>query len=443
MKPQSLPSTSGLRQELTVNRMVPPPKDPLRLAQSIILFLVMLPLFLAVLPWVQTIPGTGQVVAFGPVERQQDIMSPVKGRVNKWLVSEGFLVKAGDPLVEILDNDPELSRRLGEQAGAQSGKVDALTRNEEALSKQIEALRSTREASRLAALAKIRQTQQKLAAADQKLAAADQSAQVASLQVARIESLRTEGISSERDLDLARLSDRKAEAELRSAQADREAATQAVLEAESGLENKLAEIDAKIAETDAKRQKVQSDREDARTKLLDVETKVARQADRMIRAPRDGTILKLFMADGQGQVKVGSKLATLVPQTEQRSVELFIDGNDAAWVDPGRKVRIQFEGWPAVQFGGWPGAAMGTFGGEIAFVDSTDDGKGNFRVMVRPDYADAPWPRATELRQGVRAKGWILLDTVALGYEAWRQLNGFPPETARSKAPAPKVKGLK
>jgi len=443
MKPQSLPSTSGLRQELTVNRMVPPPKDPVRLARSIILFLVILPLLLALLPWVQTIPGTGQVVAFGPVERQQNIESPVKGRVNKWMVSEGSQVKAGDPLVEILDNDPELSRRLVDQAEARAGKVAALTRNEEALTSQMEALRSTRRASKLAGQAKIRQTQQKLAAAEQKLAAAEQSAQVARLQVTRIESLRTEGISSARDLDLARLSDQKAQAELRSTEADREAAIQAVLEAESSLENKLAEIDAKIAETDAKRQKVQSDREDARSKLLDVETKVARQADRMIRAPRDGTVLKLFMADGQGQVKVGSRLAVLVPNTEQRAVELFIDGNDAAWVDPGRKVRIQFEGWPAVQFGGWPGAAMGTFGGVIAFVDSTDDGQGNFRVMVRPDEEDAPWPRATELRQGVRAKGWILLDTVALGYEAWRQLNGFPPETARSKAPAPKVKALK
>jgi hypothetical protein len=31
------------------------------------------------------------------------------------------------------------------------------------------------------------------------------------------------------------------------------------------------------------------------------------------------------------------------------------------------------------------------------------------------------------LRQGVRANGWILLDEVRLGYELWRQFNGFPP----------------
>ena len=34
------------------------------------------------------------------------------------------------------------------------------------------------------------------------------------------------------------------------------------------------------------------------------------------------------------------------------------------------------------------------------------------------------------LRQGVRANGWVLLKQVPLGYEIWRQLNGFPPVVA-------------
>jgi hypothetical protein len=27
----------------------------------------------------------------------------------------------------------------------------------------------------------------------------------------------------------------------------------------------------------------------------------------------------------------------------------------------------------------------------------------------------------------VRANGWVLLDSVRLGYELWRRFNGFPP----------------
>jgi hypothetical protein len=66
----------------------------------------------------------------------------------------------------------------------------------------------------------------------------------------------------------------------------------------------------------------------------------------------------------------------------------------------------------------------------VAFVDATDDGRGDFRIVVVPDPEDGPWPAASYLRQGVLAKGWILLDRVRLGFEVWRQFNGFPPTTA-------------
>jgi hypothetical protein len=79
-----------------------------------------------------------------------------------------------------------------------------------------------------------------------------------------------------------------------------------------------------------------------------------------------------------------------------------------------------------VQFAGWPSVAVGTFGGEVAAVDPMDDGKGQFRVQVRPTEQQR-WPSKRFLRQGVRANGWVMLNQVSLGYEIWRQLNGFPP----------------
>jgi hypothetical protein len=48
------------------------------------------------------------------------------------------------------------------------------------------------------------------------------------------------------------------------------------------------------------------------------------------------------------------------------------------------------------------------------------------RIIVFPDEG-AEWPDARYLRQGVRVVGWILLDSVSLGWELWRQFNGFPP----------------
>ena len=99
-------------------------------------------------------------------------------------------------------------------------------------------------------------------------------------------------------------------------------------------------------------------------------------------------------------------------------------------VREGDHVRLQFEGWPAVQFAGCPSVAVGTFGGSVVAIDESDDGKGKFRLQVRPD---GEWPSHRFLRQGVRANGWVMLQQVPLGYEIWRQLNGFPPVVAEDE----------
>jgi hypothetical protein len=117
---------------------------------------------------------------------------------------------------------------------------------------------------------------------------------------------------------------------------------------------------------------------------------------------------------------------TLVPDTDDLAVELKVAGMDLPLVRVGQHVRVQFDGWPALQFSGWPQISVGSFAGEIAVIDPTDDGTGMFRVLVRPE-ADSDWPDEQWLRQGLRANGWIMMGTVSLGYEVWRQLNGFPP----------------
>ena len=76
--------------------------------------------------------------------------------------------------------------------------------------------------------------------------------------------------------------------------------------------------------------------------------------------------------------------------------------------------------------------------GRTVYAATIHHGKGNFRVVVTPDNHFARedgWPDDRYLRQGVRANGWVLLKQVPLGYEIWRQLNGFPPVVA-DKAPA-------
>jgi hypothetical protein len=98
-------------------------------------------------------------------------------------------------------------------------------------------------------------------------------------------------------------------------------------------------------------------------------------------------------------------------------------------------VRLEFDGWPAVQFSGWPTVAVGTFGGQVAVVDAVSSDNGKYRLLVRPDKADQPWPK--QLRQGSGVYGWVMLDDVPIWYELWRQLNGFPPSLKEE----PKITG--
>jgi membrane fusion protein, adhesin transport system len=133
-------------------------------------------------------------------------------------------------------------------------------------------------------------------------------------------------------------------------------------------------------------------------------------------------------------MKVGQPIAILIPDASTPVVELWMKGNDIPLINVGRKVRLQFEGWPALQFAGWPSVAVGTFGGEVILVDQADDGKGKFRILVAPDEDDEPWPNRQYLRQGVRANGWVLLNEVQVWFELWRQFNGFPPVIAERRS---------
>ena len=174
--------------------------------------------------------------------------------------------------------------------------------------------------------------------------------------------------------------------------------------------------------------KAKSEVSKAEKEKFEMESKVSRQSTQEIIAPFDGYLVHLSANVGSQMVKKGDPICTIVPETSERAVQIWLDGNDAPLVAAGRHVRLQFVGWPAIQFAGWPSVAVGTFGGTVVSVDMVDNGKGKFRCQILPDKTETiQWPQDRFLRQGVRANGWVLLEQVPLWFEVWRQLNGFPP----------------
>lgn len=224
----------------------------------------------------------------------------------------------------------------------------------------------------------------------------------------------------------------------------------AVEEARATLMSKQQEIASKGQDIDIKNREAESKVGEEYQKIQTIQkelTDLQNKADEFkrleVRAPRSGYIQQWNGLEGSDTVKEGDQLFVLVPDTESLSVEMLVSGNDMPLVQEGDRVRLQFEGWPAVQFVGWPSVAVGTFGGKVNRVFPTDDGRGFFRVVVTPDRhfeGENDWPDGRYLRQGVRSNGWVLLKQVPLGYEIWRQLNGFPPIVADSEPKGPKAK---
>lgn len=180
-------------------------------------------------------------------------------------------------------------------------------------------------------------------------------------------------------------------------------------------------------ESRIKLEEVRAKQSESAAKLAQAEVKLSRQNTQIITAPQDGFIYIAQFSSLSARIKEGQSIATFVPILVRPAVEMYIDPNDMRLVYPGRKVRLQFEGWPAIQFSGWPSTAINTFGGVVKIVDQFISENGKLRIIVIPDKEDNAWPDSQYLRVGAQASGWILLNQVSTGYEIWRKLNNFPP----------------
>ena len=412
-RPDQLPlNTARLLQEQASYRAVWTWLGAIGAALVIILFL----------PWQQNVQGNGTVSALSPQDRPQSLPSRIDGRIERWLVPEGTFVTAGTPIVEISEVkdeylDPQVVERTREQMNAKvqanrdkSGKVGAYAN-------QIAALEQSLDFKR-------RQTRNKVL---QYAAALEQAVLDDSLardQYRRKDALYSSplGLTSLNDLQAARLKAQSASAklvekrnELANAQVDLE-----------GIETEYRE---KIEKARGERFSTMADIQEGNSEVSKLRNKVAslevRRGYYRITAPQDGYVVRA-MKQGVGEmVKSGDALVTLQPRTARRAVELFIRPMDVPLLRTSRKVRLIFDGWPALQFSGWPSVSVGTFGGEVAVIDQVAGSDGKFRVLVTPDSTDEAWP--AQLRLGSGAHGWAALNTVRVWFELWRQLNGFPP----------------
>jgi multidrug efflux pump subunit AcrA (membrane-fusion protein) len=379
------------------------PRWLVSISYIIIILLVLSALFLVFVPWQQNINGSGKVTSFVPGVRPQTIDAQITGRVMRWYVNEGKIVRAGDTIailqdlnVNFMDNEFIEKVELVRQKTIAAQEMAIMT----ARQRTIQA-----EQRRLAAVAALENAKIEM--------------QTARIRYKRADELTKEGLASQREMETAILN-------LQKSQADS-------VRAETSLESARRDLEA--ARNDEMRTIQQADAIVAEIELRMANARI-RSGASIITAPIDGYIVRIAQVGAGQTVKEGETLAQIVPIAGEldQAVEAFISSRDAAIVDIGRPARVQFSGFPAFVFNpGWDNFTINTFGGRVAVVDAVDDGSGYYRVLIVPDSTQnqGRWPSAQYLRQGTPANSWILLDDVSIGFEIWRQLNGFPPVLPR------------
>jgi len=399
-------------------------------------------------PWRQTARGTGTVTALNPQERPQSVKSPTKGIIYevKPGLREGSVVTAGEPLVTLRPLAEGQVEFLNQQIVATKQTVDSVELNITNAEQAIEFQRQSGENMRLslvqslkAAEKKYEQSLNEIDVYEAQLRDKKNQERIAKEVVAKGIIPQQEFYSKQQAVDEAKKKLEKVKNANLGAKSTLEEKKELIASYEQDIEKKNLLAEQKYNEMVQKLQ-------EAKTKLLALQTKSGELDRLVIPAPCSGVIQQWYGVEGSDTVKEGQPLFVIVPDTDALGVEMKVNGNDMPLIKVGDKVRLQFEGWPAVQFVGWPSVAVGTFGGTVNRVFPTDDGKGNFRVLVSPDNnaaIDDGWPDERYLRQGVRANGWVLLKEVPLGYEIWRQLNGFPPTIAEDEPDNKEKKGGK
>ncbi len=392
-----------------------------------LLVLSLIAMFFA--PWQQTSRGFGDVVAADPQFRAQDVESQYDGIVKfvKLGLKEGSVVKAGELLLELepfaVREQEQLATQIEQMIASRAASGNSLAFAQQ----NVELQRLSGETMVEAARSEVEAARKKWEQSEQEVVALEAEYKQKRYLKEQAETLFPKGLTSEQDLMDKRNG-------LDAAFAKIEKARRAVDESFRLLDAKENEFESKRRDFEIKNRESQTKEQQERTKLAEIENKLtdlqikASQLDRLkVSAPRDGVVHKLFGRQGSNSVKKGDLLFSLVPATDDLAVELSVPGRDMPLIHNGDKVRLQFQGWPAIQFVGWPSAAVGTFGGRVIALSPTDDVKGDFSLLIAPDPEEPAWPDDRYLRQGVRANGWVLLKQVSLGYEIWRQLNGFPP----------------
>ena len=422
------------KNDLSALKRVEQKKSSKKLIRSIYgLFIIII--VISFLPWTQNIRSNGKVIALRPEQRPQTINTIISGKIEKWFVKDGDIVKKGDTILfisEIKDDyfDPNLITRTEKQLKNKELSVASYSDKVKSLDSRVDALIETGRLKMQQARIKLNQAQLKLKTDSIEYNTAIINYKIAETQYKRFEKLYDAKLKSQFDLETRKLA-------LQRAQANQVAAQQKMMQSRNDIIDAKVECNSVDSRYRDEISKAESDKFSALSSMYETEIEVTKLQSQVVNysirngmyfilAPQDGVVTQI-LSSGLGEtIKQGEAIATIMPANYDLAIEMKVRPMDLPLIKKGQKVRIQFDGWPAIVFSGWPNTSFGTFGGEVYAIDNFTGEDGYFRILVSPSKNQKKWPKA--LRVGGGSISMILLNDVPIGYELWRLVIGFPPD---------------
>ena len=397
---------------------------------SIMLLVTIIVFFL---PWTQNIQMKGKVTTLLPGQRPQSINSAIDGRIEEWYVREGELIQAGDTIVFLSEVkseyfDPDLVKRTAERVTAKQSSAENYGAKAAALDRQIGALRQEQVLKKEQLQNKIKQAEFKIQSNEAALQQAEADLRIAQFQANRTDTLYQKGIKSLSDLENKRL-------KVQETQAKAVSAANKLAESRNDLNIARLQLSSVDNEYANKISKAQSEKFATLSKQFEAAGDVNKLQNEYenynrrndlyyVTAPQTGYVTKTVKSGIGEIVKAGGEIVTIVPQTRQLAVEMYVRPMDLPLINIGQEVGLIFDGWQAFVVSGWSNFTFGTYQGEVTAIDNIPNDKNQYRILVKSADPEKPFPDL--LRVGAGAQGIALLKDVPVWYEVWRQLNGFP-----------------
>lgn len=405
-----------------------------KVVRNLIIGLLLLIAGALFLPWTQNIRAKGSVIGRNPGQRPQVVQSLIAGKIEKWYVKEGDFVRTGDTLLVITEVkekyiDPELLDRTRAQMDAKIQSAQSYAEKAGALEDQSQTLVQVRELKLSQARNYVEQAKLKVQADSLDLSAAESQFGIAQKQFKRTDELYLQGLKS-----LTEWEEKKQK--LQDAQAKRMGAESAYLSSKAALTNAYVELLAIDQEYREKILKARSEQFGTMSGFYDTDATIAKLENEftnltirsgmyVITADQDGYVTRIIQQGVGGIVKEEEILLTVMPATYDLAVELFVSPTDLPLIQKGQEVQLFFDGIPSIVFSGWPDASYGVFTGKVTAIDQYIGDNGLYRIIVFPSEGQKGWPE--QIRIGAGTQAYVLLNDVPAWYEAWRRLNGFPP----------------